>query len=197
MNLHSIHCLVPNSLLICMKWSLRSIHLELSHYDGGMQTYFEHIFSLFQACVKLKPISSIVSHISRLCKNETTFKHSFPCFKLLKKWNHSHFIPFDFHFYWPFFPKWALVFSFNLHHLLVWSYAFTWFLPFLEELLRWVVLLSYLLTFSCFEQFHHYCNHFLPFIPLVPLGVLFHLFLDSQNMKRLLRTCLFELIKVN
>jgi len=26
---------------------------------------------LFQACVKMKPISSIVSHVSSLCKNET------------------------------------------------------------------------------------------------------------------------------
>ena len=92
MNLHSIHMLVTSTLLRWMKWSLGGIYLKLIHYVGGMQTHLMHNLSTFQACVKMKPnpsivffscfklvkkwnnfqvSSSIVSNVSRLCKNET------------------------------------------------------------------------------------------------------------------------------
>lgn len=71
-------------------------------------------------------------------------------------------------------------------------------LPFHEEPLWWVVLLTSIFMSTCFEKFHHDRNYFLPIIPLFPPGgVLFELFLDSLNMKMFLSTCLFEIINVN
>jgi hypothetical protein len=51
------------------------------------ETNPKHIFSLFQACVKMKPTPSIVYFlVSSSCKNETNPEQSFSlCFKLMKK----------------------------------------------------------------------------------------------------------------
>ena len=158
-------------------WSLGGIYLDLRYHTGGMQIYNKHSFS-FQACVNMKPNSSRVLYGSSLYKNEPILDlHLVIAFYLLNS------------------ARWALV-SLHRHHLFGRSYTFTWVFSFPEEPQQWVVLLASLLTFTCFEQFHHYRNQLLPFIPLVPLGrVAFKLFSDSKNMKRLPSVPPFDSLK--
>jgi len=119
-----------------------------------------------------------------LCKNETKSKHSFfSCFNLLKKWNHiqvyssivSHVsslcknetIPIlplvivifinQFLLDEPWFFYSMITISLVDHTLSLACFTFP------EEHLWWVVLLANLLTFTCFEQFHHNRNLFLSF----------------------------------
>jgi len=167
---------------------------------GACKPISRIFFSLFQASVKKKPIPSIVSHISSLCK----------------KWNHSHPIPW-FLFLLAFFYYMSLGF-------LIPSSPSSWPITHfhLDFTLSWgIVVMSgfypFLLIFVCFEQFHYDWNQSLSFIPLIPLGgthfynffglhkltkkephgVFFQPFLDSQNMKILPSTRVFELIKIN
>ena len=167
-----------------MDWSLGGMYLELSHHVGGMQTFssivcsvsslcktetgFKHSLSLFQACVKMKPTSSRVSWFQACVKNET-----FPILPLVIAILSACFFQMSLGFLTPSsLSAWPII----CLHLVV--------LPIPEEPLRWVVLLASLLTFICFEKFHHYWNQLLPFIPLVPPGgVNFRLFSDSLNMK--------------
>ena len=92
MNLHSIHILVTSSLLSWMKWSLGgmcSSKLCLGGHSNFSQAQFSYVSSLcenettlkhsfptFQACVKMKPLSSTVFSVSSLCKNETNLSQA-------------------------------------------------------------------------------------------------------------------------
>ena len=121
-----------------MKWILGGMYLELHHYPRGTQTYLKHSLSLFQVSLKMKPnptivyfcfklvkkwkhlqvSSSIASHVSSLCRNETI-----PTLPLMIAILSAYF------------AKWALVFSFHRHHLFDRSYAFTWlFYPCLRNI---------------------------------------------------------------
>ena len=92
MNLHSIQLLVTSSKLSWMKWSLGGICSSKLRLGGIDKPFSSMIFTLFQACVKMKQTLSQAhfSYVSSLCKNETTFKHDFSFVSSLCKNETSH-----------------------------------------------------------------------------------------------------------